>query len=131
MNLFTYFRDQVRQSLEEMVSSGALPSELDLSRFVVEPPRDPSHGDLSTNAAMVLAKPAGMNPRALAEAIAEKLRLHPAVTEVSVAGPGFLNLRLADGFWHERLGNILKAGPAYGDSTMGAGVTVNVEYVSA
>ena len=84
MNLFTYFRDQVRQSLEEMVSAGALPTGLDLSRFVVEPPRDPAHGDLSTNAAMVLAKPAGTNPRALAELIAARLRGHPAVTEVAV-----------------------------------------------
>lgn len=131
MNLFRDFHADIRKSLEQMVTAGAVPAGLDLSRFVVEPPRDPAHGDLSTNAAMVLAKPAGMNPRALAELIATRLHEHPAVTEVSIAGPGFLNFRLADRFWHERLGDILRSGPAYGDSTMGQGVSVNVEYVSA
>jgi arginyl-tRNA synthetase len=131
MNLFSYFRDDILKSLQEMTTAGALPAGLDLTRFVVEPPRDPAHGDLSTNAAMVLAKPAGMNPRPLAEAIAIRLRAHPAVTDVAVAGPGFLNFRVADSFWHERLADILRAGPAYGDSMMGQGVSVNVEYVSA
>jgi arginyl-tRNA synthetase len=131
MNLFRYFQAELRAEIEWMVGAGALPAGLDLSRFVVEPPRDPTHGDLSTNAAMVLAKPAGVKPRDLAERLAERLRRHPEVTEVAVAGPGFLNFRLADPFWHERLRDVLRAGPGYGDSGMGGGAPVNVEYVSA
>jgi arginyl-tRNA synthetase len=131
MNLYRYFRDEISAEIAKMAGAGALPPGLDLSRFVVEPPRDPAHGDLSTNAAMVLAKPAGTNPRTLAESLAAKLRAHPAVTEVAVAGPGFLNFRLADHFWHARLADILRVGTSYGDSTMGGGTRVNVEYVSA
>jgi arginyl-tRNA synthetase len=131
MNLFSYFRSEVKTYLEEMAAAGALPSGLDLGRFVVEPPREAAHGDLSTNAAMVLAKPAGTNPRALAEALATKLRGHADVTEATVAGPGFINFCLADRFWHARLGDILAAGSSYGDSAMGQGIKVNVEYVSA
>ncbi len=131
MNLFRHFRTEIAAAIEKMVSAGALPAGLDLSRFVVEPPRDPAHGDLSTNAAMVLAKPAGTAPRSLAERLAEGLRAHPDVTEVTVAGPGFLNFRLADHFWHARLAEILRAGAAYGDSMMGGGTLINVEYVSA
>jgi arginyl-tRNA synthetase len=131
MNLFRYFHGEIKTALEKLVSAGALPAGLDLGRFTVEPPRDPAHGDLSTNAAMVLAKPAGKNPRELAALLATALGAHPDITEVGAAGPGFLNLRLADGFWHARLADILRAGPAYGDSTMGQGAAVNVEYVSA
>src|SRR5262249_30100745 len=131
MNVFRYFRDEIEKSLKEMAAGGKLPAGLDLARFVVEPPRDPAHGDLSTNAAMVLAKPAGINPRSLAGEIAERLRRHPSVTEVTLAGPGFINVRVVDSFWHERVGDILRAGAAYGDSTVGQGISVNVEYVSA
>jgi arginyl-tRNA synthetase len=131
MNLYRYFRDEISGEIAKMAGEGAFPPGLDLSRFVVEPPRDSTHGDLSTNAAMVLAKPAGTNPRALAESLAAKLRVHPDVTEVAVAGPGFLNFRLADHFWHARLADILRAGTSYGDSTIGGGTRVNVEYVSA
>ncbi|MBV9521702.1 MAG: arginine--tRNA ligase [Alphaproteobacteria bacterium] len=131
MNIFRFFRDALQSEIEALTGAGTVPAGLDLSRFVVEPPRDPAHGDLSSNAAMVLAKPAGTNPRVLAEALAGRLRTHPDVTEVTVAGPGFLNFRLADHFWHARLSDILRAGTSYGDSTMGAGTLVNVEYVSA
>ncbi|MEQ9607845.1 MAG: arginine--tRNA ligase, partial [Kiloniellaceae bacterium] len=131
MNLFKYFKDVVAGELEEMAAAGALPSGLDVSRVAVEPPRDRSHGDLSTNAAMVLAKPAGMKPRELAEGLVERLRRHPDVTEVALAGPGFINLRLAPAVWYARLGDILSEGTAYGASDMGAGQAVNVEYVSA
>jgi len=131
MNLFKYFKDVVVGELEQMAAAGALPPGLDASRVTVEPPRDRTHGDLSTNAAMVLAKPAGMKPRDVAEALAERLAGNPEVTGVEVAGPGFINLRLAPAVWYARLGEILKAGSAYGGSDLGQGVAVNVEYVSA
>jgi arginyl-tRNA synthetase len=126
MNLFNHFRDIVIAELAAL----PLPAGLDVSRVAVEPPRDPAHGDLSTNAAMVLAKPAGLAPRALAASLVERLKRHPEITAAEVAGPGFINLRLADGFWHARLAEILRAGVAYGDSSLGAGKRVNVEYVS-
>jgi arginyl-tRNA synthetase len=127
MNLFSHFRDIV---ISELAGLG-LPQGLDLGRVSIEPPRDPAHGDIATNAAMVLAKPAGLAPRALAERLAERLRRQSDVTEADVAGPGFINMRLADGFWHARLAEILRTGPAYGDAAMGGGRKVNVEFVSA
>jgi arginyl-tRNA synthetase len=130
MNLFAHFHDVVAAEVQALAQAGALPEGLDLGRIAVEPPRDPSHGDLSTNAAMVLAKPAGKNPRELAQQLAERLRGHPEITSAEVAGPGFLNLRLVDAFWHARLAEILRAGTSYGDSRMGQGRRVNVEYVS-
>src|SRR5207302_1796813 len=131
MNLFKYFKDEIEVEIERLAGAGKLPSGLELSRIAVEPPRDPAHGDISTNAAMVLAKPAGRPPREIAELVAGALRSHAEVTEASVAGPGFINLRLADRFWHARLTDVLRAGPSYGDSAVGAGRPVNVEYVSA
>lgn len=131
MNLFNYFLNETRIEIERLVGAGALPPGLDLSRVAVEPPRDPAHGDISTNAAMVLAKPAGMKPRDIAERLAERLRLHEAVLSTEIAGPGFLNLRLRDSFWQARLREILRAGGAWGDSQLGRGQRVNVEYVSA
>ncbi|HJX22164.1 MAG TPA: hypothetical protein VJ454_14305, partial [Steroidobacteraceae bacterium] len=107
MNLFKYFLDEIKLEVERMVGAGALPAGLDLGRIAVEPTRDPAHGDISTNAAMVLAKPAGKNPRELAVLIADALRGHAAVTGAEVAGPGFVNLRLGDAFWHARLAEIL------------------------
>jgi arginyl-tRNA synthetase len=131
MNLFKYFLNEVKVEIERLSRAGALLAGLDLSRVAVEPTRDPAHGDIATNAAMVLAKPAGKNPRELAALLADALRGHAAVTAAEVAGPGFINLRLGDAFWHQRLAEILRAGPAYGDSTSGAKCAVNVEYVSA
>ncbi|MBX3495787.1 MAG: arginine--tRNA ligase [Parvibaculum sp.] len=131
MNIFRYFEDRVEAALKALEKEGALPAGLDTSRVAVEPPRDPSHGDLSTNAAMVLAKPANMKPRDLADRLAAKLAAEEAVTEVSVAGPGFINLRLNAGFWLARIPEMLRSGPAYGTSELGAGEAVNVEYVSA
>jgi len=130
MNLFTHFRDVVVGELEALIAAGALPAGLALDRVAVEPPRDPSHGDLSTNAAMVLAKPAGLAPRALAEMLKGRLERHADVVAAEVAGPGFLNLRLGDAFWHARLAELLRAGTAYGDAQAGGGRAVNVEYVS-
>jgi arginyl-tRNA synthetase len=125
MNLFAYFHDKIAAEI------AALGFELDTSRMSVEPPRDPAHGDVSANAAMVLAKGAGMKPRDFAEKLRPRLARLDHVTAAEVAGPGFINLRLDAAFWYARLGEILRAGPAYGDSTAGQGRTVNVEYVSA
>jgi arginyl-tRNA synthetase len=131
MNVFDYFQGEIRAVLEILRGEGALPAGGGLGRIAVEPPRDASHGDVATNAAMVLAKPAGMKPRDLAEALAARLRGHPDIVEASVAGPGFINLRLRDSFWYDRLRDVLRAGPSYGDSATGRGRRVNVEYVSA
>ena len=131
MNLFTHFRDQIAGLIDELMQAGELPEGLDASRITVEPPRDPSHGDITTNAAMVLAKPAKKNPREIAALLAAKAESLDGVTGVEIAGPGFLNMRLGDDFWHARLRDVLDAGVAYGDSTAGNGQKVNVEYVSA
>lgn len=117
---------RVRAAAAPLVGSGA-----DLGRIVVEPPRDASHGDMATNAAMVLAKDAGKKPRELADAIAERLRAEPDVEKADVAGPGFINLTLKSHVWSEALRQALAAGLDYGRSAMGAGEPVNVEYVSA
>jgi len=125
MNLFAYFHDKIAAEI------AALGFALDTSRMSVEPPRDPAHGDVSANAAMVLAKGAGMKPRDFAEKLRPRLAKLDHVTAAEVAGPGFINLRLDNAFWYARLAEILRVGPAYGDSTMGQGRTVNVEYISA
>ncbi len=104
---------------------------LDRRNVTVEPPRDASHGDLATNAAMVLAKGAGMNPRALAELLVAKLSALDDVASAEIAGPGFINLRMTDAAWRTELGQIVAMADAYGGSDIGAGKTVNVEYVSA
>jgi len=131
MNLFRSFRDSILAELDGMVSEGALPSDLDTDRVSVEPPRDPAHGDLSTNAAMVLSKAAGRKPRDIAEPLAERLARLDEVETAEVAGPGFVNLRLTAAYWRARLNELLEAGAAYGRSTIGDGEAVNVEYVSA
>ncbi|MBX3594306.1 arginine--tRNA ligase [Sphingomonas sp.] len=131
MTLYTRFAAHLDAALDALVGSGDLPAGLERRAVTVEPPRDASHGDLATNAAMVLAKPAGTNPRALAERIAAELERLDEVESVSVAGPGFINLTLTDATWRDELGAIAVAGDRYGRSDSGAGVTVNVEYVSA
>jgi len=130
-DLFAHFRSVVIAELGALAREGVLPQGLDLGRVAVEPPRDPSHGDVSTNAAMVLAKGAGLAPRALAEKLAARLQGEADIVSASVAGPGFINLKIADPFWHARLADILAARAGYGDSEMGQGRRVNVEYVSA
>jgi len=131
MNIFAEFNERIRKIVEHLGITAADGSSLDLGRIAVEAPRDPSHGDLATNAAMVLAKPAGQNPRALAERIAEALRADLDVKAADVAGPGFVNISLDDRFWQEALAVMLSAGTDYGRSGKGAGRKVNVEYVSA
>ncbi|MFN3675502.1 MAG: arginine--tRNA ligase [Sphingomonas pseudosanguinis] len=131
MTLYTRFAAHIDAALDTLVAAGTLPGGLDRRNVTVEPPRDASHGDLATNAAMVLAKPAGTNPRALAEAIAAELGKLDEVESVSVAGPGFLNMRLTEAAWRDELAAIPQAGGDYGRSARGQGVTVNIEYVSA
>ncbi|MEM7221708.1 MAG: arginine--tRNA ligase [Pseudomonadota bacterium] len=131
MNVFKEFLAIVQAELEAMAAAGELPERLDLSRVSVEPPREAAHGDLATNAAMVLAKQAGKKPRDIAEALAARLRARDGVEAAEVAGPGFLNLRLSPDLWHANLAAILRAGKDYGRSALGAGKRVNVEYVSA
>ncbi|MEH3048619.1 arginine--tRNA ligase [Sphingomonas adhaesiva] len=131
MTLFTRFAAHVDTALDALTTAGTLPAGVDRRNVTVEPPRDATHGDLATNAAMVLAKPAGTNPRQLAEALAGELRVLDEVAEVSVAGPGFINLRLHDDVWRREIEAIHADGDAYGRSTVGQGVRVNVEYVSA
>lgn len=131
MNVYAIFADHVREAIAALVEEGAVPAGLDVSRVVVEPPRDQSHGDLATNAAMVLAKEARMKPRDLAERIASKLAATPHVAKVDVAGPGFINLSLDAAFWPKVLSFALMAGLDFGRSGLGAEEAVNVEYVSA
>ena len=131
MNIFADFQNRVVKAVQGLGLAAADGGALDFSRIAVEPPRDASHGDLATNAAMVLAKNAGQNPRALAERLAESLQADADIAEVSVAGPGFVNIRLSDGFWQHQLAAMLDAGKDYGRSGMGKGRRVNVEYVSA
>ncbi|MEE8630962.1 MULTISPECIES: arginine--tRNA ligase [Methylobacterium] len=130
MNIFAAFEARIGEALETLTRAGTLPEGLDRARVVVEPPRDPSHGDLATNAALVLAKEARTNPKALAEALAADLRTDPRVTEASVAGPGFINLRLDPALYGEVVRAALRDGDAYGRGAKVPG-GVNVEYVSA
>ena len=130
MNIFNGFRDLITKELDAMSAAGELPAGLDLGRVTVEPPRESAHGDLATNAALLLAKPAGRPPRDLAESLAARLADAADVREVSVAGPGFINLRLDDALWYRCLADVLRAGSDYGASRLGAGRKVNVEYVS-
>jgi arginyl-tRNA synthetase len=130
-NIFAEILDRVRRVNDELIAAGVLPADIDQSRVTVEPPRDPTHGDIATNAAMVLAKDAGRKPRELAEAIAAKLRADDLVEKVDVAGPGFINLTLKPAAWIEALRNAVGLGSQYARSDIGGGVPVNVEYVSA
>lgn len=131
MNVYRYIQECIETICDALVVEGRMPAELDRGRVAVEPPRESAHGDVSTNAAMVLAGPAHTKPRVLAMMLAERLLAVDGVATAEVAGPGFINLRLTPAFWYARLVDILEAGTAYGDSTIGAGAAVNVEYVSA
>jgi arginyl-tRNA synthetase len=131
MNIYKHFSVVVQAALQELGYAGDLTSGLDTSRVAVEAPREIEHGDLATNAAMVLAKPAGLAPRVLAELLVPRLTAHEHIVSAEIAGPGFINLRLSDAFWRDRLKDILAEGVAYGDSKDGAGRRVNIEYVSA
>ncbi|MDA8539699.1 arginine--tRNA ligase [Alphaproteobacteria bacterium] len=129
MNLFAEIEADVRAALVALQEQGKLADGLDISRLTVEPPRDPAHGDMATNAAMVLAKAAGVNPRDLAALLVAELLKSDRIEAAEIAGPGFVNLRLDKSVWHQLVPHILTAGLAYGDGRGGA--KVNVEYVSA
>src|SRR5271169_1282738 len=120
-NIFAEMLDRVRRANDELIAAGVLPAGVDQSRVTVEPPRDAAHGDMATNAAMVLAKDAGRKPRELAEAIAEKLRAEKLVGKVDVAGPGFINLTLKPAAWIEALRGAVRLGSRYGASDIGGG----------
>ncbi|MBL6933188.1 MAG: arginine--tRNA ligase [Rhodospirillales bacterium] len=131
MNLFDHFHARVITIIDDLVRDGLLPEGIDTSRIAVEPPREASHGDVTTNAAMLLAKPAGKKPRDIAEPLAERLKTLDFVVDTAIAGPGFINLTLDTSFWAERLREVLNANTDYGTSGIGANEPVNVEYVSA
>jgi arginyl-tRNA synthetase len=131
MNIFAHFQNIVLAELAAMQAGGELPPALDLSRVAVEPPRDPAHGNLATNAAMVLARPAGQNPRVLAEKLAARLAANADLQSTEVAGPGFINMRLKAAFWPKIVAAVLEQKEAFGRSAIGAGIKANVEYVSA
>jgi arginyl-tRNA synthetase len=138
-NIFRDVRELVVAAIDDLIAEGALPQDLDLARVAVEPPRDPAHGDLATNAAMVLAGAVRQNPMALAERIVPAMMARELVTGdyrghglvVTPARPGFLNIGLAPEVWHAQLRAVLRAGTSFGDTNLGAGERVNVEYVSA
>lgn len=131
MNLYADIRALVIEALTEFTADGVLPEGLDFGPVSVEPPRDPAHGDMATNAALVLGKPSGIKPREIAEFLGDRLMQDSRIDSVDIAGPGFLNLRLAEATWGQITKAILSSGAAYGRSQMGQGLKVNVEYVSA
>ncbi len=131
MTLYARFAAHIDAALDTLTEAGTLPAGLDRKNVTVEPPRDTSHGDLATNAAMVLAKPAKTNPRVLADALVVELSKLEDVASASVAGPGFINMKLTDDAWRAELAAIPEAGADYGRSKQGDGITVNIEYVSA
>ncbi len=131
MNLFAHFSDLIKAELAALVSEGVLAVDADFRRVAVEPPRDAAHGDISTNAAMVLAKAARMKPRDLAQMLADRLESQADIAGVEVAGPGFINIRLSNAFWHKILQVVVNEKRDFGRCKLGQGVKVNVEYVSA
>ena len=131
MNIFRFFEEELQQIIKNLQTAGDLAAGLDTSRVVFELPRDAAHGDLACNAAMVLAKQAGMKPRDLAEALADSLGRIDGVTAVEIAGPGFINLRVEPRLWAAEIDAIIAAGTDYGRNDSGDGKPVNVEYVSA
>ena len=131
MDVFQAVKELIAESLAVAFEESGQASTANGAEFSVEPPRDPRHGEVSSNVALVRAKAAGMKPRDLADRLVAALAAHDDVSEASVAGPGFINLRLRGEVWRERLRDILAAGTSYGGSTLGAGKRVNIEYVSA
>ncbi|WP_455475256.1 arginine--tRNA ligase [Bartonella sp. B17] len=131
MNIFKNFEKKIKRLLELSDIKEKNGGKLDLSKITVDPPRDSLHGDLSTNAAMVLAKSVGINPRALAEKITEFFKNDPVIENIEVAGPGFINIKLTKLFWQSTIKSMLELGMSYGRSPIGQGKHVNVEYVSA
>jgi arginyl-tRNA synthetase len=130
-NIFAEMLDRIRRASDDLIAAGVLPAGADASRATIDPPRDPAHGDMATNVAMVLAKEAGKKPRDLAEAYATKLRADDLVARADIAGPGFINLTLKPAAWIGELRRAVRLGRGFGKSDLGRGAPVNVEYVSA
>ncbi len=130
MNVFEHVEERIGACLAQLQQDGFLPADL-APRIEAETPRDPSHGDVATNIAMVLAKPAGMKPRDIAEALVPLLAAYPEIASAEIAGPGFINLRLEPEFWHGIARHVLETGADYGRADIGKGEKINVEYVSA
>jgi arginyl-tRNA synthetase len=130
MNVYTFFQNELISILRTLGTTHSWPADLEMGRVTVDPPRDESHGDLATNAAMVLAKDLRLAPQALAILIKDALLKHPNVKHAEVAGPGFINLHLHDAFWRTQLKAILQTGDRFGESSVRTGTTVNVEYAS-
>ena len=131
MNIFFYFETAFQIIIDKLSDDNLLPKDIDVSRVVFELPREASHGDIATNAAMVLAKQVGNSPRNLAKLFATELKTISGVTNVKIAGPGFLNIEVEEKLWTKEIANILTAGSSYGKSKIGAGKPVNIEFVSA
>ena len=131
MNVFKHVEVKIASALDALKAAGKLPADLDVRGVEVQEPRDPAHGDVASNAAMVLAKRAGMKPRDIAAALAEVLANDADFESAEVAGPGFLNIRLKETVWHAVLSDVLAEGEAYGNSIIGAGKSAHVEFVSA
>jgi arginyl-tRNA synthetase len=131
MHLFARMADRVRTVVESIAAEGAIAAPASLSRIAVEPPRDNDHGEIATNAAMVVAREMGWKPQDLARRLAAELEKFPEVLRAETAGPGFVNITLNSNAWYEELRSAIKSGPSFGRSTIGEGKKVNVEYVSA
>lgn len=131
MNIFSHFSERITNIAHQLIANGQITLSSDPIIAQCEPPRDPSHGDLSTNVAMVMAKSAGMSPRDLAALFGPHIQALDGIETVSIAGPGFINMTLATKMWQDRISDILTMGSDWGNSTLGQGETINVEYVSA
>ena len=131
MNLYAHFAGVVDAALDQLAANGVIPEGLDRSRITIETPRDAAHGDITTNAAMVLAKPTGQPPRELADILAKLLLVNEDIETAEIAGPGFINMRFAAAFWPKLAASAYALGENYGRSELGGGEKVNVEYVSA
>ncbi len=131
MNLFTHVREILIDILHDLSTQGILPADTDFSQITVEPPKDPRHGDMATNAAMVLSKSVETKPRELAKIISESLSQNEIVLSVDIAGPGFINISLSEACWHILLSSVLLNGTNFGRSNIGSSKKVNVEFVSA
>ncbi len=131
MHRFAQMRAQIVSALEALQARGALPAGLNMESITVDLPREAGHGDMATNAAMVLAKPASMSPKAIAELLVAELKAESDIVSLEIAGPGFVNLTMKPEYWTRLVGEILAEGLAYGTSEQGQGQSVNVEYVSA
>ena len=131
MNIFLCFETAFQIIIDKLAADNLVPKDLDVSRVVFELPREASHGDIATNAAMVLAKQVGISPGDLAKLLADKLQAVDGVTDIKIAGPGFLNIEVESKLWTHEIANILSAGLSYGENEIGAGKPVNIEFVSA